>query len=55
MLWRDKVIGWANLAVRAGELVADLGYADGAPRDTAYTSALEVELDAMRQFLGLDA
>ena len=55
LLWRDKVVGWANLAVRGGELVADIGYADGTPLDAAYSSALEVELDAMRQFLGLDA
>ncbi|MBI4901509.1 MAG: winged helix DNA-binding domain-containing protein, partial [Actinobacteria bacterium] len=54
LLWRDRVVGWANVSVRDGELVADIGYADGPPRDSAYAPALEAELSRMRGFLGLD-
>ena len=32
MLWRDRVIGWANLSVRDGVLQHELGYADGPGR-----------------------
>jgi hypothetical protein len=53
LLWRDKVVGWANLTVRGGELVADIGYVTSPPRDEGYLQELELELDAMRVFLGL--
>ncbi len=54
LLWRDKVIGWANLAVAAGHLTARIGYVSGRrPRDAAFAGALEAELAAMRMFLGL--
>ncbi len=54
LLWRDRVIGWGNLAVRDGELQADLGYVPGqAPRGAAFSCALDAELEAVRGFLGL--
>ncbi|MFN0186433.1 MAG: DNA glycosylase AlkZ-like family protein [Aquabacterium sp.] len=54
LLWRDQVIGWANLAVRDGRLVPDLGYVAGrAPRDAAFRTALDDELQRMTTFLGL--
>jgi uncharacterized protein len=54
LLWRDEVIGWANLAVQSGRLVADLGYQAGrAPREAAFRTALADELARMRMFLGL--
>ena len=54
MLWRDRVIGWANLAVRDGELVHELGYIDSnPPRDPVFERELETELDRLRRFLGL--
>jgi uncharacterized protein len=52
LLWRDRVIGWANLAQRDGRLEADIGYVIGkAPRDTGFRSALDDELGRMEQFL----
>jgi uncharacterized protein YcaQ len=55
MLWRDRIIGWANLAMRDGEVDADLGYVSGrAPRDRGFRSALADEIDAMRTFLERD-
>ena len=53
LLWRGQVIGWANLAWRAGRLDAGLGYTSGrAPRDAAFRAALDAELDRMSAFLG---
>jgi uncharacterized protein YcaQ len=54
LLWRDRVVGWGNLAVRAGRLDASLGYlGDRPPRDRAFRRALDEELDRIRDFLGL--
>jgi uncharacterized protein len=53
MLWRDRVIGWANLAVQEGRLQAQLGYVSGPPRGRSFTRALEAELARARDFLGL--
>jgi len=53
LLWRDEVIGWGNLSVDSGRLVADLGYVDGrAPREAAFRRALEAEIELTRRFLG---
>lgn len=52
MLWRDRVIGWANVTARAGRLEATFGYVDGAaPGGAAFNDALEDELARLRQFL----
>lgn len=52
LLWRDQVIGWANLAVKGEGLSVDLGYVIGeAPRDRAFDAALDRELAAFRTFL----
>jgi uncharacterized protein YcaQ len=53
LLWRDRVIGWGNLAVKNGALTSELGYVAGQPpRDRAFKRELEAELDRMRVFLG---
>jgi len=55
LLWRDHVIGWANLSLKNGELRADIGYvAARPPRDRTFGRALEAELDRMRFFLGAE-
>jgi uncharacterized protein YcaQ len=54
LLWREEVIGWANLRVVAGRLEAAIGYVSGAPpRDAAFRRALEEEQAAMARFLEL--
>jgi uncharacterized protein YcaQ len=54
LLWRDRVIGWANLSVDANRLVPELGYVAGrAPRDAVFRRELDAELQRMRSFLGL--
>jgi uncharacterized protein YcaQ len=56
LLWRDRVIGWGNLALINGTLRPELGYVAGrAPRDRAFRLALDDELAAIRLFLGLSS
>jgi hypothetical protein len=52
LLWREAVIGWANLAQRGAALDAEFGYVRGSPpRGAVFRRALEVELQEMRRFL----
>jgi uncharacterized protein YcaQ len=53
LLWRDRVIGWANLSVKNGELNSEFGYVGPQPRDRVFKRELEAELDRIREFLGL--
>lgn len=50
LLWRDRVIGWANLAVENGAFVADFGYVQSAS-DRVFERELEAELSRMHLFL----
>ena len=55
LLWRDRVIGWANLSVSNGTLTSDIGYvASRPPHDREFRHALEEELVRVRVFLGLE-
>jgi uncharacterized protein YcaQ len=52
LLWRNKVIGWANVSVKEERVDAQIGYVSGrAPRDRGYKAALDDEIEAMRLFL----
>lgn len=52
MLWREQVIGWANVAAREGVLQPAFGYAAGAaPKGAAFRAALDEELQRMTDFL----
>jgi uncharacterized protein YcaQ len=54
LLWRDRVIGWTNLTVKNGALLADPGYVQSRPpKDRAFQRELDAELDRIRFFLGL--
>ena len=54
LLWRDKIIGWANLSVAGGTLDASFGYVGASrPRERAFASALDAELSRIHAFLGL--
>jgi len=55
LLWRDRVIGWANLSVKNDELKSEFGYVGSQPRDRAFKGELEAELNRMRAFLGLES
>ncbi len=54
LLWRDRVVGWANLSLREGVLRPEVGFADGRPADRSFTTELDAELDRVRMFLGQD-
>ncbi|MEO7152476.1 MAG: crosslink repair DNA glycosylase YcaQ family protein [Burkholderiaceae bacterium] len=54
LLWRDRIVGWGNLRIEGGRLVAQIGYAGADPsREAGFRPALRDELAAMSQFLGL--
>jgi uncharacterized protein len=53
LLWRDRVMGWCNLAVKNGELQPQFGYIESRPRDRAFQRELDAEIDRVRAFLGL--
>jgi uncharacterized protein len=54
LLWRDRVIGWANVSVKDGELKAEFGFVEtDPPRERSFKRELEAELERMRIFLGL--
>jgi uncharacterized protein YcaQ len=56
MLWRNRVIGWGNVSVKAGRLKAGFGYVEARrPRERAFKRELEAEVDRLRFFLSLDA
>ncbi len=55
LLWRDQVIGWANLSVKNGVLTPDVGYVASPPQEKSFASALDDELQRMTVFLGLPA
>ena len=53
LLWRDRVIGWANVSVKDGRLQEDIGYVTGrAPKEKAYKRELEAELEGFKVFMG---
>jgi hypothetical protein len=55
LLWRESVIGWANLALDEGRLVPQLGYVRGKPpRERAFRTALDDELARLARSLGAD-
>lgn len=55
LLWRDQVIGWANLTAIEGKLQAELGYVTGqAPKHKAFRTALAEELARIESFLLLN-
>ena len=53
LLWRDRVIGWANVAVKNGALECDIGYVGSRPRERSFKRELEEEINRIRSFLGM--
>ncbi|MFZ2650519.1 MAG: crosslink repair DNA glycosylase YcaQ family protein, partial [Burkholderiaceae bacterium] len=55
LLWRDRVLGWANVSAGSGGLVVDTGYVAGrAPHGAVYRAALDEEIERMRGFLSIE-
>ena len=56
LLWRDRVVGWANLSVENGRLKSRFGYVESrVPYDRSFKRELEAELDRMRAFLLIES
>jgi hypothetical protein len=53
LLWRDQVVGWANVGVSKGQLQPHIGFAGPRPQDPAFHQALDDELQRLSDFLGL--
>jgi uncharacterized protein YcaQ len=53
LLWRDQIIGWANLSVAGGALEADIGFVERRPSAREFQSELDTELERMCAFLSL--
>lgn len=54
LLWRDRVIGWGNLAVKEGGLTSEIGYVNAKARgERAFKRELDAELERTREFLGV--
>jgi uncharacterized protein YcaQ len=52
LLWRERVIGWGNLAIRDGRLTCDFGYVGSAPREVNFKRELDAEVERIKTFLG---
>jgi uncharacterized protein YcaQ len=56
LLWREHVVGWANVSVNGQELTIEAGYVAGnAPRGRGFRRAFADERARLREFLGLAA
>lgn len=53
VLWRDRVIGWANLTVARDRLRPEFGFVSRRPQDPVFGRELEEELHRVSRFLGL--
>jgi uncharacterized protein len=52
LLWRDRVIGWANCSRTAVDgLSVEFGFVDGRPRERAFRAALDDEIARLDAFL----
>jgi uncharacterized protein YcaQ len=52
LLWHERVIGWANVAVANANMKADFGYTDGkAPRNPGFRQGLDSEMGRLSEFL----
>lgn len=53
MLWKDSIIGWANVRVEKRVMSVEVGYADKKPVDPEFSSELEKEIERLEIFLNL--
>jgi uncharacterized protein YcaQ len=53
LLWRDRIIGWANVQVVDGQVRAEVGFVDKRPGERAFARALEEDLARLSHFLDL--
>jgi uncharacterized protein YcaQ len=53
LLWREHVVGWANVSVRDGTLRPHVGFFGPRIAEPAFAAALDDELHRLHAFLGL--
>jgi uncharacterized protein YcaQ len=54
LLWREQMIGWANVSVRGNAMTVETGYVRGKPpRDREFRQAVDEEYARFGAFLGL--
>jgi len=53
LLWRDRVIGWANVARSGTGLDVRMQFVDKKPRAAGFTRELEREVDALKRSLAI--
>jgi len=53
LLWREQVVGWANVGVRDGRLQPEVGFFGPRIADPAFVTAVDDELQRLHAFLGL--
>ncbi len=51
LLWRDRVVGWANAAVAEGRLAVELGFVDRRPRERDFSRALDAEVARLERMV----
>jgi uncharacterized protein len=51
ILWKDDVVGWANVTVRNGQLHFDIGYEKKFAKSREYKTELDKELERFREFM----
>ncbi len=53
LLWRDRVVGWANASVGDDKLAMTTHFVDGRPDDAAFAGELAAERERLADFLGV--
>jgi uncharacterized protein YcaQ len=51
LLWRDRVIGWANVTMLPGGPDVDTGFIAARPRDRLFRTEFDAEIERLRFFL----
>jgi uncharacterized protein YcaQ len=52
LLWRDRVIGWANVGAEGASLDVEVGFVGKRPKERAFQRELDAEIARMTAFLG---
>jgi uncharacterized protein YcaQ len=53
LLWREAVVGWANVGVFKGDLNVELGFIEKRPQEMRFDLELDAEIARMKFFLDL--
>jgi len=53
LLWREQVVGWANVSVDAGVMRPEVGFVGPRIGEPAFVRAMDDELHRLHRFLGL--